>query len=103
MAFLAQICQALDEGVRGMRVGDRRCAPAAARTVIFQLPRSAGTRAARAAPAGRILRAPFNMHRGPVVAAAPKQAVRLPFFRPLHRAHQCPGLLPKRCTCVLAI
>ena len=30
VACFAQICQALDEGVRGMRVGDRRCAPAAA-------------------------------------------------------------------------
>jgi hypothetical protein len=29
VACFAQICQALDEGVRGMRVGDRRCAPAA--------------------------------------------------------------------------
>ena len=28
VACFAQICQALDEGVRGMRVGDRRCAPA---------------------------------------------------------------------------
>ena len=27
VACFAQICQALDEGVRGMRVGDRRCAP----------------------------------------------------------------------------
>eukprot|EP00908_Phaeocystis_cordata_P026271 Transcript_8739.p1 GENE.Transcript_8739~~Transcript_8739.p1 ORF type:complete len:203 (-),score=26.51 Transcript_8739:144-752(-) len=41
----SQICEALDEGVRGMRVGDRR-----------------------------LLRAPFNMARGPAVAAAPAKA-----------------------------
>ena len=34
-----------------------------------------------AAPLGRVLRAPFNMTRGPAVAAAPKHAVRLPVRR----------------------